>query len=71
MRLVDQTDSSAYRARYLQNVPVRPPIAHSTPSFFCTFLRISQKISISQRLRARCPSDTDWIGRKSQEKEES
>jgi len=59
MRLVDQSDSSAHRARSLQNVPVRPPIAHSTPSFFCIFLRISQKISISQRLRARCPSDTD------------
>jgi len=69
MRLVDQTESSAYRPRYLQNVPVRPPIAHSTPSFFCTSLRISQKISISQRLRARCPSNTDWIGRKPQEKE--
>jgi len=69
MRLVDQSDSSAYRARSLQNVPVRPPISHSTPSFFCTFLRISQKISKSQRLRARCPSNTDWIGRKSQEKE--
>jgi len=64
MRLVNQTDSSAYRARYLQNVPARPPIAHSTPSFFFTFLRIT-------RLRARCPSKTDWIGRKSQEKEES
>jgi len=71
MQLVDQTGSSAYRARYLQNVPVRPPIAHSTSSFLCTFLRISQKISISQRYRARCPSDTDWIRRKSQEKEES
>jgi len=68
MRLVDQSDSSAYRARSVQNVPVRPPIAHS---FFCTFLRISQKISISQRLRARCPSDTDWNRKKSQEKEES
>jgi len=56
MRLVDQWDSSAYWARSLQNLPVRPPIAHSTPSFLCSFLRISHKISISQRLRARCPS---------------
>jgi len=71
MRLVDQWDSSAYRARSLQNVPVRPPIAHSNPSFFCTFLRISHKISISQRLRARSPSDTDWNGSKSQDKQES
>jgi len=71
MRLVDQWDSSAYWARSLQNMPVRPPIAHSTPSFFCTFLRISHKISISQQLRASRPSDTDWNGRKSQEKEES
>jgi len=70
MRLVDQWDSSAYRARSLQKVPVRLPIAHSTPSFFCTFLRISHKLSISQRLRAHCPSDTDWNGKKSQEKEE-
>jgi len=69
--LVYQWDSSAYRARSLQNVPVWPPIAHSTPSFFCTFLRISHKISISQRLRARSPSDTDWNGSKSQDKQES
>jgi len=55
----------------LQNVPVRPPIAQSTPLFFCTFLRISQKISISQRLRAGCSLDTEGIGRKSQAKEES
>jgi len=69
--LVEQSDSSACPARSLQNVPVRPPIAQSTPSFFCTFLRISQKISISQRLRTGCSLDTEGIGRKSQEKEES
>jgi len=28
MLLVAHWDSSAYRARSLQNVPVRPPIAH-------------------------------------------
>jgi len=71
MRLVAQWDSSAYRARSLQNVPVRPPIAHSTPLFSCTLLRICHKIWISQRLRDRCHSDTDWNGRTSQEKEES
>ena len=69
--LVEQSDSSACPARSLQNVPVRPPIAQSTPSSFCTFLRISQKISISQRLRAGCSLDTEGIGRKSQEKEGS
>jgi len=69
--LVEQSDSSACPARSLQNVPVRPPIAQSTPSFFCTFLRISQKISISQRLRAGCSLDTEGIGGKSQEKEGS
>jgi len=71
LSLVEQSDSSACPARSLQNVPVRPPIAQSTPSFFCTFLRISQKISISQRLRAGCSLDTEGIGRKSQEKEGS
>jgi len=69
--LVEQSDSSACPARSLQNVPVRPPIAQSTPSFFCTFLRISQKISISQRLRAGCSLDMEGIGSKSQEKEGS
>jgi len=38
---------------------------------FCTFLRISKKISISQRLRAGCSLDTEGIGRKSQEKDGS
>jgi len=71
LSLVEQSDSSACPARSLQNVPVRPPIAQSTPSFFCTFLRISQKISISQRLQAGCSLDTEGIGRKSQEKEGS
>jgi len=71
LSLVHQSDSSACPARSLQNVPVRPPIAQSTPSFFCTFLRISQKISISPRLRAGCSLDTEGIGRKSQEKEGS
>jgi len=71
LSLVEQSDSSACPARSLQNVPVRPPIAQSTPSFFCTFLRISQKISISQRLRAGCSLDTEGIGRKSQKKEGS
>jgi len=71
LSLVEQSDSSACPARPLQNVPVRPPIAQSTPSFFCTFLRISQKISISQRLRAGCSLDTEGIGGKSQEKEGS
>ena len=71
LSLVEQSDSSACPARSLQNVPVRPPIAQSTPSFFCTFLRISHKISISQRLRAGCSLDTEGIGRNSQEKEGS
>jgi len=71
LSFVEQSDSSACPARSLQNVPVRPPIAKSTPSFFCTFLRISQKISISQRLRAGCSLDTEGIGRKSQEIEGS
>ena len=71
LSLVEQSDSSACPARSLQNVPVRPAIAQSTPSFFCTFLRISQKIPISQRLRAGCSLDTEGIGRKSQEKEGS
>jgi len=71
LSLVEQSHSSACLARSLQNVPVRPPIAQSTPSFFCTFLRISQKISIFQRLRAGCSLDTEGIGRKSQEKEGS
>jgi len=71
LSLVEQSDSSACPARSLQNVPVRPAIAQSTPSFFCTFLRISPKISISQRLRAGCSLDTEGIGRKSQEKEGS
>ena len=39
LSLVEQSDSSACPARSLQNLPVRPPIAQSTPSFFCTFLR--------------------------------
>jgi len=47
MRLVHQWDSTAYRARSLQSVTIRPPIAHWTPSFFYTFLRISHEISIS------------------------
>ena len=34
LSLVEQSDSSACPARSLQNVPVRPPIAQSTPSFF-------------------------------------
>jgi len=68
LSLFEQCDSSSSPARSLQNVPVRPPIAESTPAFFCTFLRISQKISISQRLRAGCSLDTEGIGRKSQEK---
>jgi len=71
LSLVEQSDSSACSARSLQNVPVRPPIAQATPSFFCTFLRISQKISISERLRAGCSLDTEGVGRKSQEKEGS
>ena len=71
LSLVEQSDGSACPARSLQNVPVRPPIAQSTPSFFCLFLRISQKISILQRLRAGCSLDTEKIGRKSQEKEGS
>jgi len=71
LSLVEQSDSSACPARSLQNVPVRPPIAQSTPSFFCTFLRISQKIAISQRSRAGCSLDTEGIGRKSQEQEGS
>jgi len=69
LSLVEQTDSSACPARSLKNVPVRPPTAQSTPSFFCTFLRISQKISISQRLRVGCSLDTEGIGRKSQQEE--
>jgi len=71
LSLVEQSDSSAFPARSLQNVPIRPPIAQSTPSFFCTFLRISQKFSISQRLRAGCSLETEGIGRESQEKEGS
>ena len=71
LSLVEQSDSSACPARSLQNVPVRPPIAQSTPSFFCTFPRISQKIALSQRLLAGCSLDTEGIGRKSQEKEGS
>jgi len=71
LSLVELPDSSACPARSLQNVPVRPLIAQSTPSFFCTFLHISQKISVSQRLRAGCSLDTEGIGRKSQEKEGS
>jgi len=71
LSLVEQSDSSARPARSLQNVPVRPPIAQSTPAFFCTFLRICQKISISQRLRAGCSLGTEGIGRKSREKEGS
>jgi len=46
LSLVEQSDSSACPAQSLQNVPVRPAIAQSTPLFFCTFLCISQKISI-------------------------
>jgi len=65
LSLVEQSDSRACPARSLQNVPVRPPIAQLKPSFFCTFLRISQEISISQRLRAGCSLDTEGIGRKS------
>jgi len=71
LSLVEQSDSSACPARSLQNLPVWPPITQSAPSFFCTFLRISQKISISQRLRAGCSLDTEGIERKSQEKEGS
>jgi len=71
LSLVEQSDSSACPSRSLQNAPVRPPIAQSTPSFFSSFLRISQKISISQRFRAGCSLDTKGIGRKSQEKEGS
>ena len=71
LSLVEQSDSSACPARSLKNVRVRPPIAQSTPAFFCTFLRISQKISTSQRLRAGCSLDTEGIGRKSQEGEGS
>jgi len=71
LSLVEQSDSSACPARSLQNVPVWPPIARSAPSFFCTFLRISQKISISQRLRAGCSLDMEGIERKFQEKEGS
>ena len=71
LSLVEHSDSSARPARSLQNVPVRPPIAQSTPALFCTFLRISQKISICQRLRAGCSLDMEGIGRKSQEKEGS
>jgi len=71
LSLVEQSDSSACPARSSQNVPVRPAIAQSTHSFFCTFLRISQKISISQRLRAGCSLATEGIGGQSQEKEGS
>ena len=71
LSLVEQPDSSARQARSLQNVPVRPPIAQSTPAFFCTFLRICQKISISQRLRAGCSLGTEGIGRNFREKEGS
>jgi len=71
LSLVEQSDSSACPARSLQNVPVRPPIAQSTPAFFCTFLCISQKFSTSQRLRAGCSLDTEGIGIKSQEEEGS
>jgi len=45
--LAKRIDSSACRVPSLQNVPVRPANAQSAHSFFCDYLRISKKISIT------------------------